>query len=192
LQFLPVLWSIAANLLIPFAANTRSFTFILVISKLLSFFPLIIPSVLPVGFGTTHSHPHNVHRTYTTLFKTISVFSFLLHSKESVQALVYNAPGDSYHRHSLLHPFKTEHRSVLNRGSTAVGRVLGAVGDHPAVNAVGWDVLLSGLSTGLWSAVRGFDVHDLFACSVPFYGRAEKTLDGSVNGTEKSEHGVKT
>jgi hypothetical protein len=97
--------------------------------------------------------------------------SVLLHGKATVLGLLHNAPNSHYHRHSLLLPFDTEERSTWERGTTTVGKVLGATSDHPVVSAVGWDVLLSTLSMGLWAAIRALDVTDILMSSIPFYKR---------------------
>jgi len=68
---------------------------------------------------------------------------------------------------------------MLERSSTAVGKVLGAIGDHPAVSAVGWDVLLSGTSLGLWAADRGLDVQAILSSSaLSFGGKPKAAMDG--------------
>ncbi|KAL9095044.1 MAG: hypothetical protein Q9165_002646 [Trypethelium subeluteriae] len=54
----------------------------------------------------------------------------------------------------------------LQRAETAITRVLGALGDHPAVNVIGWDVLLSAISLGLWCIVRGVNVDGMIECGI--------------------------
>jgi len=134
-------------------------------------------------------HPHNAHSAYTGLYRAISIMSFLLHGKSTVFALLFNAPDSSYHRHSILHPFQKEHRSAVERSSTAVNRVLGAIGDHPAVSAVGWDVLLSGLSVGLWAAIRGLDVQDILRSIGLSYSPRPRTVSSQPRkaSTSKTE-----
>lgn len=39
---------------------------------------------------------------------------------------------------------------------------------------MGWDVLLSGLSLGVWAAVRGVDGKGILGSCIPFFGRVEK------------------
>lgn len=58
-----------------------------------------------------------------------------------------------------------------------MSRLLGAIGEHPAVSAVGWDVLLSGLSLGVWAAVRGLDGKEMLGSCVPFFGTVEKEVE---------------
>jgi hypothetical protein len=126
-----------ATFLIPYASNTPSFMTVSMISRALPFSILALPYLIPESWGNIHSHPHETHTAYTTLFRAISIFSSLLHVKSSFFALFHNTPESTYYRHSLLHPFKEEHRSVLDRGSTALSRVFGAVLEHPAISAFG-------------------------------------------------------
>lgn len=146
------------------------------LSRVLPFIPLSLPYILPESFGTVNTHPHTTYNTYTTIFRTIAATSALLHLKSTVLALFYNTPESHYYRHSLLHPFEEEHRSALDRGTTAIGRVFGAVNEHPAVGAVGWDVILSGLSLGIWAAVRGLEPKKMFGSTTPFMERAESVV----------------
>lgn len=95
-------------------------------------------------------------------------------------------PDSTYYRHSLLHPFKEEHRSAFNRSSTAVSRVFGAISEHPAVSATGWDVVLSGLSLGIWAAVRGLDIKEMLESSVPFLKPSKKVISDVVEASEKA------
>lgn len=160
------------------------------LSRLLTFAPLLLPYIVPEAWGTVHPHPHDAHSAYISLFRTISYFSTALHGKSTVEALLYNAPDSSYHRHSVLHPFKLEHRSSLERSSTAFAKVLGAINDHPAVSAVGWDVIISGLSLGLWAAARSLDVSGVLAGSGLYYSNIPKSITEEIsevaNSTEKA------
>lgn len=169
--------------LVPFAANTSAFTNVSAVTRVLPFSLLALPYVIPTSWGSVTTHPHDSQSTYVTVFRTIATTSTLLHVKSTASAFFYNLPDSTYHRHSLLHPFREEHRSALNRSSTAVGRVFGAIGEHPAVSAVGWDVLLSGLSLGIWAAIRGLDAEDMLIASIPF---TKRTVDhaGEVLGHE--------
>jgi len=180
----------ATTFLIPYASNTPSFITISVLSRALPFSFLVLPFIIPKNWGTVHSHPHDSHSTYTTLFRTISTMSLLLHFKSSLLALFNNAPESTYYRHSLLHPFKEEHRSALNRSSTAFSRVFGAILEHPAISAAGFDIILSGLSLGIWAAIRGLDPQEMLGSSVPFTKRTPKELEdvsgGIKAGAEKS------
>jgi hypothetical protein len=156
------------------------------LSRVLPFIPLSLPYILPESFGTVNTHPHTTYNTYTTIFRTIAATSALLHLKSTVLALFYNTPESHYYRHSLLHPFEEEHRSALDRGTTAIGRVFGAVNEHPAVGAVGWDVILSGLSLGIWAAVRGLEPKKMFGSTTPFMERAESVVE-EIEDTIKVE-----
>ena len=150
------------------------------LSRALPFAFLVLPYIIPKSWGTVLSHPHDAHDTYTTLFRTMSAMSALLHLKSTTAALFYNTPERTYYRHSLLHPFKEEHRSALNRGSTAVSKIFGAILEHPAVGAAGWDVILSGLSLGVWAATRGLDSKEMLTCSMVSIKRTEKDIESAA------------
>ena len=147
------------------------------LSRFLPFVPISLSYILPESFGTVNTHPHATYSTYTTIFRTIAAISVLLHLKATASALFYNTPESHYHRHSLLHPFREEHRSTLNRGYTAVSRLLGAVNEHPAASAVGWDVMLSGLSLGIWAAVRGLEPKKMLSSTTLFMKRVEPVVE---------------
>lgn len=162
-------------------------------TRVLPFIPLTLPYILPESFGTVHAHPHANYNTYTTIFRTIALHSVLLHLKSTAIALFDNTPESYYYRHSLLHPFKEEHRSPLNPGYTSFSRLLGAVSEHPAVSAVGWDVMLSGLSLGVWAAIRGLEPNKMLSSSVIFMERiapvAEK-LEDSIKTEAQEEKAI--
>lgn len=165
LYYACLLLSFGAVILTPMSHNTTSFIATTMVSHFLPFLPLALPYVVPESWGAVHSDPHQIHQTYTRLYKITSLVSVLLHGKSTVFALVYNDPGSTYHRHSLLHPLKVVHRTALERSGSAMGKILGAISDHPAVGAVGWDVLITGLSLGLWAALRGLDARAVLASS---------------------------
>ena len=162
--------------LLPFASNTPSFLTITTLSRTLPFLPLLIPYLVPQSWGSV-SHGHEAYSANISHFRTISTLSLLLHLKSTVLALVYNTPNEIYHNRTLLHPFNTTHRSAFNRGSTAIARLFGAVREHPAVGAVGCDVLLSGLSLGIWSGIRGLDAKTLLGLSIPFAPRPKAVVE---------------
>ncbi|KAG0652051.1 hypothetical protein D0Z07_1420 [Hyphodiscus hymeniophilus] len=164
--------------LIPFASNTPSFMTVTTLSRILPFLPILLPYIIPESFGSVHDHPHETYGTYTSIFRTIAATSVLLHFKSTALALFHNTPESHYYRHSLLHPFKEEHRSALSRGYTALSRLLGAVNEHPAVSAVGWDVMLSGLSLGIWAAVRGLEPKKMLSSTTVFMERVEPVIEG--------------
>jgi hypothetical protein len=177
LYIILLLSSLTTVFLIPFASNTPSFMTVSIFSRVLPLSFLWLPYLVPTSWGTVHTHPHDAHSTYTALFRTISAISGLLHVKSSATALFYNTPESIYYRHSLLRPFKEEHRSAFDRGSTAMGRVFGAIGDHPAVTAMGWDVILSGLSLGVWAATRGLDSREMLKSSTLLFNGTQKQAE---------------
>lgn len=58
--------------------------------------------------------------------------------------------------------------------------MLGAIREHPAISAVGSDVIMSGLSLGIWASVRGLDPWQMLGSSMVFMNRVEKKAEGMV------------
>lgn len=145
------------------------------LTTLFTFGVVILPVIVPESWGTVHAHPHNAYSAFTSLFRFISLASTALHWKASIFGVFDNLPRSYEHRHSILMPFGTEERSNWERTTTAAGRVLGSISDHPVIAAVGSDVLLSALSLGLWAAVRAIDVDGILAASTPYYKSAAST-----------------
>ncbi|KAK8019873.1 hypothetical protein PG990_005011 [Apiospora arundinis] len=162
--------NLAAIGLLPHAAETPSFVKVALISRLATFLPLLLPKIVPQTWGTVHPHPHNAYSSFTTLFRFIAGASFFLHAKATYYGLSYNLPNSHYHRHSRFIPWDVEERSAWERSSTALGKVLGSISDHPAVAAVGWDALVCVVSLGVWAAVRATDVQAIIKSAVPYYG----------------------
>lgn len=73
----------------------------------------------------------------------------------------YNLPGSYKHQHSIRIPFDTVERSNWKHTTTAEGKILGSMTDHPAVGMVGADVLIAAFSLGLWAAFRATNVEDM-------------------------------
>lgn len=170
--------NLASLFVLPYAAETPSFVRTILIARLSTFLPLVLPKVVPVSWGTVHPHPHDAFSSNTTLFRVVSLASFILHSKATFLGLQYNMPDSHYHRHSRFLPWDVEKRSIWEQSTTAIGKILGSTIDHPVVAAVGWDVLLGALSLGFWSAVRATDVQGIIASTIPYYAKP-----GSGNST---------
>ncbi|KAK8050013.1 hypothetical protein PG994_011743 [Apiospora phragmitis] len=134
--------NLAAIGLLPHAAETPSFVKVIMVSRLATFLPLLLPKVVPESWGTVHPHPHNAYSSFMTLFRFLSAASFFLHAKATLYGLSYNLPNSHYHRHSRFLPWDVEERSAWERGSSSLGKVLGSISDHPVVAAVGWDALI--------------------------------------------------
>ncbi|KAF4629886.1 hypothetical protein G7Y89_g8256 [Cudoniella acicularis] len=179
-----------AIFLVPYAANTPSFMTVVLLSRVLPLSYLVLPYVIPTSWGTVPVHPHDSHKTYNTLFCTISAFSALLYVKSTFNALDYNSQESYTYRHSLLHPFENKHLSAKNRFAIPLTHLFTAITEHPAVSAVGLDVLISGLSLGIWSAIRGLDGREMLAASIPFVpspSLAEKVEDVVSEVKEEAE-----
>ncbi|KAI0847781.1 hypothetical protein F5Y00DRAFT_240399 [Daldinia vernicosa] len=169
--------------LLPYAADTHSFVNVVHLGRASTFLPLILPAIAPVSWGTIYLHPHDAHGSLKTIFRTISAVSFALHAKSSIEGLRYNVPDSHHHRHSIFLPWNVEERSNWERSTTAIGKVLGSLYDHPAVNAVGCDVLVCTISLGLWAAVRAISVQDIIASAIPtfkFRLRARRVVEDKI------------
>ncbi|EFQ33324.1 uncharacterized protein GLRG_08468 [Colletotrichum graminicola M1.001] len=178
----------------PSTAGTATFAKIAVVGRILSFAPVIIPSVVPASWGTVYSDPHGAYGILVELFRFVSTTSFVFHARGTALCLLYNTPDAHFHRHSRFLPFDKGQRSTWERTTTAIGKVLGSSSDHPVVAAVAWDVLLSGASQGLWAAVRALDVNDILASATPFVqkdlSRAQsppRLLEGANKPTPEPE-----
>ncbi|KAI0544568.1 hypothetical protein F4679DRAFT_564300 [Xylaria curta] len=161
--------SFGMTLLLPYAAGTSTFTEMALLARASTFLPVLLPKIIPVRWGSVQQRPHGAYESLTKLFKFVSAAAFALHTKTSVVSLISNAPNSYYHRHSALFPWDVEERSRWERSTTALGKVLGSTSDHPAVAAIGCDVLLSALSLGLWAAVRAINARDMLNSSIPSY-----------------------
>lgn len=151
----------------PSTVGTATFANIAILGRVLTFAPVIVPAIVPLSWGTVHPDQHEASGIVAELFRFLSTASFVFHVKGTVLGLRYNAPDSHYHRHSRFLPFDREVRSTWERTTTAFGKVLGSASDHPVVAAVAWDVVLSGVSQGLWAATRALDVNDILASLTP-------------------------
>ncbi|KXJ97498.1 hypothetical protein Micbo1qcDRAFT_8244 [Microdochium bolleyi] len=170
--------------MLPYAAGTPSFATVAFLARATTFLPVLAPYLVPASWGRVNATPHESYASLTTLFRTISLVSLVLHYKASAVGLVNNAPDSHYHRHSAFLPWDVNERSKWDRSTTAIGKILGSVSDHPAVQAVGFDVLISAFSLGIWAAVRAVDVRDIIASAVP---GVALTHDGLASKSKSSE-----
>ncbi|KAI9690407.1 MAG: hypothetical protein M1822_009370 [Bathelium mastoideum] len=135
--------------------------------------------ITPTKFRTAHQNIHLTHRSYATVFTSVSLFALATHAWFTGVAILDNTPPiHSRHRSVFSWPFhysaSEEHPNHLQEAEVAVSSLLGAIGDHPAVNAVGWDVLLSTVSLGVWCIVHGVDVDGMIGCGIwPWHNSAK-------------------
>ncbi|GAP88466.1 hypothetical protein SAMD00023353_1701820 [Rosellinia necatrix] len=164
--------NIGLTLIPPHVTGTSAFTMVTLLGRASTFLPVLLPRVTPVGWGSIQQRPHGTFESLTKLFKFLSAGALTLHVGTTVVALVSNAPGSHYHRHSALLPWDIAERSLWEQSTTAFGKILGSTNDHPVVAAVGWDVVLCGLSVGIWAAARNTNARDMMNSSIPFYHSA--------------------
>ncbi|SPO02818.1 uncharacterized protein DNG_05493 [Cephalotrichum gorgonifer] len=139
------------------------------LTRALTFVPLLLPMVVPKSWGTVHHHPHHARSSFTALFQVISAASLVLHGSISLRSLLSGSVLDHDHRHSGVMLVDTERRDAWDRTTLGFGKILSAGHGHPVVAGASRDVLLSALSLGLWAAVRAIDARDVLRSSVPFY-----------------------
>jgi hypothetical protein len=148
----------ACVFLLPFSVATPQFWSFLLIPHLVLFRPLYLDRLAPIAYGST-KHPR---RTYLAVYRFLSYASFLLYLKQTLVAMLDNDPGAYEHRHShylaSLHLPHEHERGPIRRTTSSMSRVLGSLGDHPAVARVGWDILMCAISLATWAAIRGIDV----------------------------------
>lgn len=155
--------------LLPYAAETPTFNRVVGLCRGLTFAPLVLHTIAPTSWGTVRRNHRKENLALTDLFRFMAVMTVVLHGVATFTGLRYNVPHAHYHRHSRLLFWDIEERSRWERTTTAVGKLLGATRDHPVVAAVGYDVLISALSVGLWAAVRSLGAGDILASVVPLY-----------------------
>ncbi|KAK3379490.1 hypothetical protein B0T24DRAFT_521171 [Lasiosphaeria ovina] len=172
LFFVPLTLNYGAIISLPYAVGTASFPVTAVLARALTFAPLVLPAIVPESWGVVYPDPHGVYGTFNKLFQFMSAAGLLMHAKATAVGLWHNMPEAYKHRHSIKIPFDTEKRSKWERSATAVEKVLGSMTDHPAVTGAGRDVLMCGLSLGLWAAVRAMDTGDMLQSIVPGYKAA--------------------
>lgn len=192
--------------LLPYAADTPSFNRVLGITRACAYAPLLLQRAAPVSWGAVYPDHHKAQAALTDLFRLMSFMSAILHGLATSTGLRYNLPDSHYHRHSRLLPWAIEKRSNWERTTTGVGKILGSALDHPVVEAVGYDVLLSGASTGLWAAVRSLSAGDILTSVVPLYNdprvpsseladqssRSTRSASARRSGRSRKTSGVKS
>ena len=190
LHLVPLTITFVCVFLLPFVVGSSFLMPLLSIPYLHCYLHVLIPWIIPTGWGQSYASSKNAQRTYSQLFKFIAIMSLLLHLKATVVALLDNTPESYRHRHSILFFKRDEQRSALQRGSTAVSKVFGAINDHPAVAYAGWDVLLCGVTAIIWATVRGLDAQAMLEVCVPFYRRRlnEKNGNSVANGAKPRRH----
>ncbi|KAL2124419.1 hypothetical protein VTJ04DRAFT_784 [Mycothermus thermophilus] len=187
----PLIANYLVTLWLPYSANTSLFPSAVAISKVLTLAPVILPAIVPFAWGTVHSDARAAYLDITKLFNIMSASNLLIHAWTTVTSLRYNIPPAREHRLNLTRypPLVTETHTRLERSTTAVEKVLGSLTEHPAVAAVGKDVLLSALSLGLWAAVRTTDIDAILTLLCDTAKSAWKSIQKNI-GQEGHREGA--
>ncbi|KAJ4392122.1 hypothetical protein N0V93_005744 [Gnomoniopsis smithogilvyi] len=178
---LPLMASYVSIFTLPYAAGTPWFNRVLFISRGLSFIPLLLQNTAPPSMGIALPQKRRADPAYTDLFRFMGLVTVVLHGRATFNGLTYNLPHAHYHRHSKILPWDIEERSRWERTTTAIGKILGATRDHPVVAGIGYDVLISALSVGLWAALRPLGAGDILSSVVPLF-------KGDGNGADTTDH----
>lgn len=130
---------------------------------------LTVYKTMPAKLGKRYSSAKSLHEARSTLFCSLATVAFCLHAKSTAVALQGNLP------HARLNwlPQKLEHEdhSQLAHIGIAIKSILWALSDHPAVSAVGWNVILSVISMCAWTVAGSVNVHGMLRCTVlPWLG----------------------
>lgn len=143
----------------------------------MTFAPFILQSTAPPSKGITLPQKQKADPAFTDLFRFMGLMTVVLHGIATLSGLTYNLPHAHYHRHSKILAWDIEERSRWERTTTAIGKILGATRDHPVVAGVGYDVLISALSVGLWAALRPLEAGDILSSVVPLYKKEHEDTE---------------
>lgn len=156
---LPIIGAYSMTFLLPYATSDPLFVPFIAILHGLVFVPIYPHRLLPYAFGHIGGRGSTL-----AIFRTTAYLSFLLHIKQTVSSFIDNDPGT--HRYnsymSYLSLQKRTHKlNAFQRTTNVLQNLLGAIGNHPAVVAVGWDSILCALALISWSVIRGMDAVEL-------------------------------
>ncbi|KAI9838094.1 MAG: hypothetical protein M1819_006250 [Sarea resinae] len=173
LQLMTLIPTYANIFLLPFASNTPSFSVVLFLCRALPFLSLLYPYIIS---------PSTSQFNTSTLSKTISCVSLLLHLKSTLFGLT--APLPSEHHLDFLPDALTPQRYQQHHSTaSAASQLLSAPSQNTALRTLAHDVLLATISLVLWAGLRGLDpVAMLRAAGVP--GFAIKEIPG-LEGVEE-------
>jgi hypothetical protein len=117
-----------------------------------------------------HTSVHRARKAYEDIFRILAFASFGLHMMKSFEAIVDEAPPHRYLNHNFVwNTHREEGNTRYQQAWTVLVRVIGALSDNTVISQVGWDVLLSVLSLGVWAVSHGVDVTAMLRCSGLFW-----------------------
>jgi len=124
---------------------------------------------MPASWGKTHSSIHTAHASSKPIFATNSRLALTLHLIMSTFSLFLSIPPSRQSSYDYIwSKYTRTPLTTSNRLRIALTKLLGSISDNPLVRKVGWDVVLSGLTLCVWTALRGLDSTDvLTAAGVP-------------------------
>jgi hypothetical protein len=81
LFYVAIALNFSLSFILPYAAGTSSFTKVALLARSSTFLPLLLPKIVPVGWGSVQRHPHSSYESTTKLFRFLSATAFALHAK---------------------------------------------------------------------------------------------------------------
>lgn len=172
-----IAFNLILTLVLPHTTGSSTFVKAVIFARVSTFLPVLLPKLVPARWGSIRQQPHGAYESLTKLFKFMSTGAFILHVKATVVALLSNVPGSHYHRHSAILPWDLAERSLWERSTSAIGKVLGSASDHPAVAAVSFDIAICALSLGFWAAYHDLDARDMLSSSALPYNATPSSLE---------------
>lgn len=161
----PILYSLSMvptfliAMLIPITSNTIFFMPLSLAFRYSAFLPLGLIYMLPDWGIMDPRSDDDMQAAYNALFCVFALLSGSLYYNSTLAALLQNTTESR----SFLHRMTREGDSPLEGSPSVANKIFAAIGDHPVVNAAVWDVLLSGLSLGVWASARDLDLCDILS-----------------------------
>lgn len=118
-----------------------------------------------------------------------SVFSMVLHAISTYVAFAEVHEGSWFGKShggtgqlDWFVPWRNESYEPIQEMRHVGVPIFGTLGDHPWINALGWDVLLSVIVLCVWSVFSSTDVRDMIRCSLfPALGEGIAHFEGPMS-----------
>ncbi|KAK4631240.1 hypothetical protein CLAFUW4_03494 [Fulvia fulva] len=174
------------------AASIWNFIFGLVQAVL-----ILAPFVIAISdeIGDDYTSAETARKTLSKAWCVLSVLSAASHIWTSVLAFREANPAGWFGRHSRwggqlgwFIPWRNEYYRSKDVGS-AGWSIFEELGDHPWINAVGWDVVFSVLGLCIWSVISSANVRDMLQCTfMPWLDDIEDVVEDVVENAMERVH----
>lgn len=128
---------------------------------------LILVQFLPQQFLTRYKDAAALRIAHQSLFTWLTGLSLILNIISGWTAIRVNLPERKRFPtlHRFFHPNEPQ-PSQFYRAMVSVENVLWALSDHPAISAIGWDVLLSMVSLCAWTVAGSVSAEGILRCTL--------------------------